>query len=660
MKIKLFLVFCFALQSVYSQSFSSHAIALTPTAIPESNFDKKLYEEKLHKKFSTEKPSADLDRYIQSDAISKEYFFSSNQIYTNWPEATNYVKKVFNAGIPSEFNKNEVKIYIVREAEVNAFCMEDGNIAVTVGFLAYMSNEAQLAGVLGHEFGHYYSNHIYNDYKKINHNKVLKALVRSQSLLGGLIIAQDQSEFRQDQERQADTFAYNFFNKNGYSPESMAETFKGFQNITNKYKKLQRYRRPLIYFKTHPSNEERIKNAQTAFKNKNITGKRFQVDSLEFAAIKKRATDETIYLLFEELRYEECLEMAYLQYLYHPNDEFYLFFITECLRRQTVFEEGFAEEFFITGNYKNLTQPFMDPSKVPAHLKGKYSKKLNSRNYAKSVFTNMNNEIFNLTDADLAAVQAKELVTNDTLEFLFNEDALDYFSKKIPDSSCIFNIRRVSLNQPLAAGCEEKPGMTDLEKDYTRVITDYNILKEVVHAYKKAPVILLNIRTYSGTGQLIHDPVLSDELYESYEKVVAANPDQILDTKNKFNFREYQKIKNASGFIGLLEMNRFFGKTEHNCDFINVFPELTSEINTYGYRKLIFIELTALNVSSSENITFRPTMGGERWAAAIYVVDLVKKKIYVKTTSSSMFDLSRNRENKIKNILNECALIAQE
>ncbi len=85
--------------SAFSQKFSSHQVALTPTAYPETNFDKVAYANKLHEKFAKESKSDDLEDYIKQDILYKEYFFSSNQIYSNWPEAGNYVKKVYQANL---------------------------------------------------------------------------------------------------------------------------------------------------------------------------------------------------------------------------------------------------------------------------------------------------------------------------------------------------------------------------------------------------------------------------------------------------------------------------------------------------------------------------------------------------------------------------------
>lgn len=650
---KLLLVFCGCIK-VFGQNFSSHTVAITPKEFPAINFNKSEYKNKLYKKFEKEEKSKDLERYIESDAVYKNFFFSSNLIYTNWEQASNYVTKVFNKAIPEGFKTDEIKIYVTRDSEVNAYCGEDGNIIITAGFLAYMNNEAELAAALCHEFGHYYSNHMYNDFKYLNSNKKLKNFIHGRSIIGSLMILEDQSEFRRDQERQADTFAYHSFMKNGYAPESIAEHFVGYKKIYKKYKKLRHYRRPIIYFSTHPSSEERIKNAETAFQNKGINGQKFLVDSLGFIEVKKRATDEVIYLLFEALRYDECLEMAYLQHLYHPKDEFYLFFITECLRRQMLVDRGFSEDFFITGNYENLTHTQNDFTQTPVFLKGEYSKKLSPKNYGRSIFTNLFNEIYYLAANDLKKIEAKELITNDTLEFLYNKDALEYFSAKTGSTCCAFNIHRIINGQPLIQGCENKSGINELENECSQTILEYSLLKANLKNYKKAPVILLDIKTYNATGQIFSDGLLIDELLNQYKNVALAFPDDTIDAKNKFNFREYERMQNISRFIAKLGLRKFFAKNIQDCDFIKIFPEFASEINKLQYKKLIFIELQTIGTTlESKNSHGLYGTSSEYWGLSLFIVDLLNKKMekkVVKVPRSS----KATREDEFVFILKEC------
>jgi Zn-dependent protease with chaperone function len=567
----------------YSQSFGSHKIALTPTVFPEVNFNAEEYKKKLSKKFQNETKSSDLERYINQDAAAKQSFFSSNQIYNNWNESSEYVRKVFKQSIPKEYNLDDIKIYVVRDPQPNAFCMEDGNIAVTVGFLSFINSEAELASTLCHEFGHYYSNHLFLEYKKKNTDRTLKEL---SPFIVSLIINDKLSQFQQDQERQADTFSFSFFNNNGYSPKAIAQSFNNFKKVTTKYKKSNNYRQPLFYFATHPSDDERITNAENAFKNNLVKGRNFIVDSVTFCKVKKQAIDETLYLLFEHLDYDECLEMAFLQHLYYPKDEFYLFFITECLRRQIAFNSDFKSELFITANYDNLSKTENSANNLPAFVKGKTKVKLSKKIYEKSIFQNLKSEIYNLTDNDIARIDAKELIQNDTLEFLHNEDALDYFTSKIPQNACVFNIQKMLLGLPTNNNCDDLKNYSELEGDYVKTVESYKDFIKSSNKYSKAPIILFKIttkKTTTGYASVpFYDPVLVDDLYNEYISIASNYESEFIDTKNKFNFRELQKIRNTSSFIDALNLKGFFGKKEEERDFLSIFPEISFEINKFN------------------------------------------------------------------------------
>lgn len=63
--------------------------------------------------------------------------------------------------------RSKVHVYIVKSASVNAYSTSSGMLFVDMGLLAQVSNESELAFVLGHEIAHYTENHVpqFNDYK---------------------------------------------------------------------------------------------------------------------------------------------------------------------------------------------------------------------------------------------------------------------------------------------------------------------------------------------------------------------------------------------------------------------------------------------------------------------------------------------------------------
>jgi predicted Zn-dependent protease len=60
---------------------------------------------------------------------------------------------------PEERLRHNLRVHILRSNVVNAFAAFDGAIYLTTGLLARLSNEAQIAAVLGHELGHIVMGH---------------------------------------------------------------------------------------------------------------------------------------------------------------------------------------------------------------------------------------------------------------------------------------------------------------------------------------------------------------------------------------------------------------------------------------------------------------------------------------------------------------------
>lgn len=64
---------------------------------------------------------------------------------------------------------------VIENDAVNAFSAPGGYVVVTTALLKKMTNEAQLAGVLGHEIGHVVHKHSLNKYKDAKHKQCIAA-----------------------------------------------------------------------------------------------------------------------------------------------------------------------------------------------------------------------------------------------------------------------------------------------------------------------------------------------------------------------------------------------------------------------------------------------------------------------------------------------------
>jgi predicted Zn-dependent protease len=152
---------------------------------------------------------------------------------------------------------------------VNAFAVPGGYVYMTRGILSYLSDEAELAGVLGHEIGHISARHSAHQYSR--------AQLAQLGLGLGSIISSDFREFAQvaafgvsmlflkfsrDNERQADDLGVEYSTKAGYDATHMANFFETLQrkNPESGQSGLPEW------FSTHPNPPDRIKAVQAKSK----------------------------------------------------------------------------------------------------------------------------------------------------------------------------------------------------------------------------------------------------------------------------------------------------------------------------------------------------------------------------------------------------------
>ncbi len=150
---------------------------------------------------------------------------------------------------------------IVDSPVVNAFAVPGGYVYFTRGIMAHFNNEAEFAGVLGHEIGHVTARHSAKQYSK--------ATLAQVGMLAGMVIS---PEFRQfadlantgvsllflkfgrDAERQSDLLGVAYSTKVGYDAQQMAGFFSTLQKMSE-----QSGSEPVpTFMSTHPHPQDRF------------------------------------------------------------------------------------------------------------------------------------------------------------------------------------------------------------------------------------------------------------------------------------------------------------------------------------------------------------------------------------------------------------------
>lgn len=133
------------------------------------------------------------------------------------------------------------QFYIVDSPVVNAFAVPGGYVYFTRGILAHFNNEAEFAGVLGHEIGHITARHAARSQKS--------QLLSTIALIGGAILAPQvvgqniealqqgigllSLKYSRDHESESDKLGVEYSSKIGYDAHQMANFFGTLKRISD-------------------------------------------------------------------------------------------------------------------------------------------------------------------------------------------------------------------------------------------------------------------------------------------------------------------------------------------------------------------------------------------------------------------------------------------
>jgi hypothetical protein len=589
-------------QNDYKHNFLSYGTDVEEKkSVPDYN----LYRKKIHDKYDTL-----FNDNFKSYEFAKllveglKNTFESGNLYTNWDYAEDYLNKVLKKIIPSADTDSNLNIKIIRSTEVNAFMTGTGSAYITVGFLANALSEAEIASTLGHEYGHYIHLDVYKGFqarlKNEKHRQIGSIFAGYGGNLFYLISTSNMYGNFRDAERDADKTGIALAKDANYNILAELKSMERFKMIEDNHKKDKDYHFH-SYFRTHPPNDERIEYIKKAAnKSDTINSKYFQVDEILFQKIKLQAIDECINLLLQQQNFEDCIELCYKQLLFNSTDEFYLFYLNEALRRFLLTKPKEADKLFITGRY-NTYPKYLPKNKLPICVLGEKKLKPENEKITQTIFYHY--EYLMLGDKNKLFVKlpVNELTRTDTLEFISNKDALNYFiskQEKLHQSS-------VSWVKNCLLDSLENININSNES----FLNKYNQIKnDVINCTSKAedyfiPCLLRNV-SYSGNPTVSSSGFKGDSLLyycrEFLKETVSApcsyfefNPitqsERHLMSKLITGMKSYtfhKKAKNRRYVTEKIE------KTEKiNLPLALLAPEAVSMLNKYGLRRFVVINL---------------------------------------------------------------------
>ena len=164
---------------------------------------------------------------------------------------------------------------------VNAFALPGGYIYITRGILAFLDDESQLAGVLGHEIGHVTARHAASQYSKSTLSQI--------GLLGAAIFAPGGPAIAQaggtglgllllknsrDDEAQADGLGVRYASRAGWDPAGIPRMLTTLGRI----EEASDSKGVPNWLQTHPQPEDRVQRVQAAVRDAETGAQKFTTD----------------------------------------------------------------------------------------------------------------------------------------------------------------------------------------------------------------------------------------------------------------------------------------------------------------------------------------------------------------------------------------------
>ncbi len=232
----------FAVARYVSALLISLAAAFLPSPIQAQELDKAAAEFQF----------TDVDNKVLQDSNAIDQQYLKKGLVMQDPQLQAYLDSVgkrviANRPIPAQV---EFKFFALRDPMVQAFALPNGSVYITTGLLSLLENEAQLAGVLGHETAHVFERHSYLENRSVRKKaltinilqiaasaapvggnfsqsvQAFGAAVQLGAAISSEIIAASVFGYSREKEHQADSDGLIAMTAASYDPGEMARSFE--------------------------------------------------------------------------------------------------------------------------------------------------------------------------------------------------------------------------------------------------------------------------------------------------------------------------------------------------------------------------------------------------------------------------------------------------
>ena len=214
---------------------------------------------------------------------------SGSNLLIQDPKVTGYLRDLIgNVGGPAA---KDFRIYLARIPDFNAMMFPTGFAVVFSGLLLRMRNEAQLAGVIAHESGHFLRRHqirAWRDMKRKTDIFSVGAMLAGLGGAGAGVYLGDYVQLAQlgtilslfaysrAMEAEADAMGAKLIAAQGYPPMEMPTVWQqliGEEKLSARYRNKHRRRGSLL--DTHPSEESRLADLRISAQEVTVPGRTY-------------------------------------------------------------------------------------------------------------------------------------------------------------------------------------------------------------------------------------------------------------------------------------------------------------------------------------------------------------------------------------------------
>jgi predicted Zn-dependent protease len=236
------------------------------------------------------KPTDKDEQGLWKEMERAEEEISGSNLLIEDPKLTSYLKNIIGTvGGPAA---QDFRIYLARIPEFNAMMFPSGFAVVFSGLLLRMRNEAQLAGVIAHESGHFLRRHMIRSWRDMRRKSDLFAIGAMLAGVGGAAggmylgnyvqLAQlgtlfSLARYSREMEAEADAMGARLIEQAGYPPIEISNVWQqliGEENATARYRRKQRDR-GYDLFASHPAPESRMADLRADALEVTVPGKSY-------------------------------------------------------------------------------------------------------------------------------------------------------------------------------------------------------------------------------------------------------------------------------------------------------------------------------------------------------------------------------------------------